>query len=165
MVKVISIGPDEGSIFDDEVTKGDALVKFYDPNCPHCISMAKSWDDLGKLLEKDYEGEASLIEVHSSAVPEIKCNAAQNVKGYPTIMQVVKGGKMGTEYTGNRSTDDMLKFMKAKFKITNIKPMRGGSKKNKSKKNRNNKTKRKNKHKKTKKNNKRRNRSRKLKKH
>lgn len=146
MVKVISIGPNEGPKLDDVVQKHDALVKFYDPNCPHCVAMAKNWEDLGKLLEKDYEGDESLVEVHASALPEIKCTAAQNVKGYPTIMHILKGGKMGSEYRGNRSTTDMLKFMEDKLKIKKKKPMfmNGGSKKyNKSKRRRSLKSKRK----------------------
>jgi thiol-disulfide isomerase/thioredoxin len=165
MVKIISIGPNEGDAFDNEIKKNDALVKFYDPYCPHCVAMAQSWKDLGKMLEKDYDGEISLIEVHADALPKIKSDAAKNVKGYPTILKVTKGGKLGGEYSGNRTVEDMLQFIKDKLDITKktTPTMKGGSNKKKIKSNRRRtfKTKRKNKHNKIKSRrvNKRRNRS------
>lgn len=111
MVKVIAIDPEEGARFDDIVSKTNAVVKFYNPGCIHCNNMKQAWIDLGKKLQDEYEGDVALIEVHSGALPQIKCEAAKEVQGYPTIIEVLKGGKKGTEYTGDRTTDDMLKFI------------------------------------------------------
>lgn len=117
MVQVIAIDPEEGARFDDIVSKTSALVKFYNPGCIHCKNMKQAWIDLGKKLQDKYEGDIALIEVHSDALPQIKCEAAKEVQGYPTIIQVLKGGKKGAEYTGNRSADDMLEFVISKLGV------------------------------------------------
>lgn len=126
MVEIIEIDPEEGARFDDIVSKTNALVKFYNPGCIHCKKMEQDWIDLGKKLKAEYEGDVALIEVHSDALPQIKCDAAKEVKGYPTIIEILKGGKKGAEYTGNRTSDDMLEFMKAKLGVK--KKMAGGGK-------------------------------------
>jgi hypothetical protein len=130
MVQVISIDPQEGARFDDIIDKTSALVKFYDPECPHCKNMKQAWIDLGKTLENEYDGNVALIEVHAEAIPQIKCHVVREIKGYPTIIEILKGGKKGAEYMGNRSTEDMLKFMESKLGIS--KKMKGGSRRSRS---------------------------------
>ena len=44
-------------------------------------------------------------------------------QGFPTIRKVLKNGNLGKDYEGDRSTADMIKFIKDNFVKT---PMKGG---------------------------------------
>ena len=87
--------------------------------------MKKAWEDLGKLLQDKCKDDISLIEVNGDALSESKSDVSKEIKGFPTIM-ILKSGKKKAEYSGDRSTEDMLKFM-----IDNkiIFPISGGYKK------------------------------------
>jgi hypothetical protein len=87
--------------------------------------MKKAWEDLGKLLQDKCKDDISLIEVNGDALSESKSDVSKEIRGFPTIM-ILKSGKKKAEYSGDRSTEDMLKFM-----IDNkiISPISGGYKK------------------------------------
>ena len=157
MVEIISIEPEQGKEFDKLINeKGNvSFVKFHQPKCPHCTEMKKAWEDLGKLLQDKCKDDISLIEVNGDALSESKSDVSKEIKGFPTIM-ILEDGKKKVEYSGDRTTEDMLKFM-----IDNkiISPISGGykkggkksrtmkskTKKNKYKKNKSKKNKRRNK--------------------
>ena len=127
MVEIISIEPEQGKEFDKLINeKGNvSFVKFHQPTCPHCTEMKKAWEDLGKLLHDKCKDDISLIEVNGDALSESKSDVSKEIKGFPTIM-ILEDGKKKVEYSGDRSTEDMLKFM-----IDNkiIFPISGGYKK------------------------------------
>jgi thiol-disulfide isomerase/thioredoxin len=127
MVEIISIEPEQGKEFDELINeKGNvSFVKFHQPTCPHCTEMKKAWEDLGKLLQDKCKDDISLIEVNGDALSESKSDVSKEIRGFPTIM-ILKSGKKKAEYSGDRSTEDMLKFM-----IDNkiIFPISGGYKK------------------------------------
>ena len=127
MVEIISIEPEQGKEFDKLINeKGNvSFVKFHQPTCHHCTEMKKAWEDLGKLLQDKCKDDISLIEVNGDALSESKSDVSKEIKGFPTIM-ILKSGKKKVEYSGDRSTEDMLKFM-----IDNkiISPISGGYKK------------------------------------
>ena len=167
MVEIISIEPEQGKEFDKLINeKGNvSFVKFHQPTCPHCTEMKKAWEDLGKLLQDKCKDDISLIEVNGDALSESKSDVSKEIRGFPTIM-ILEDGEKKVEYSGDRTTEDMLKFM-----IDNkiISPISGGykkggkksrtmkskTKKNKSKKNKSKKGKsRKNKSRKNKRRNK-----------
>lgn len=96
--------------FDTEVRNHGGVAKFYLPGCGHCRDMAPAWDAL--------EGHPALVntpvlilDVHSDAIPHIKSDAANSIAGFPTIVEVLPGGKKGREYTGDRSTEDLARFI------------------------------------------------------
>ena len=126
-MKVISIGQDESSKFDEEISMRPAFVKFYMPECGYCKAMKEAWDNLGKEMMNDTR-EMSIIEVHSGAVNNIKSNVTKEVNGYPTIMLVYNKGNSHISYEcdRDRSTSDMKKFINDNFEKIN--GMSGGSK-------------------------------------
>ena len=127
MVEIISIEPEQGKEFDKLINeKGNvSFVKFHQPTCHHCTEMKKAWEDLGKLLQDKCKDDISLIEVNGDALSESKSDVSKEIKGFPTIM-ILEDGKKKVEYSGDRTTEDMLKFM-----IDNkiISPISGGYKK------------------------------------
>ena len=127
MVEIISIEPEQGKEFDKLINeKGNvSFVKFHQPECHHCKKMKKAWEDLGKLLQDKCKDDISLIEVNGDALSESKSDVSKEIKGFPTIM-ILEDGKKKVEYSGDRTTEDMLKFM-----IDNkiISPISGGYKK------------------------------------
>ena len=127
MVEIISIEPEQGKEFDKLINeKGNvSFVKFHQPKCPHCTEMKKAWEDLGKLLQDKCKDDISLIEVNGHALSESKSDVSKEIKGFPTIM-ILETGKKKAEYSGDRTTEDMLKFI-----IDNkiISPISGGYKK------------------------------------
>lgn len=127
MVEIISIEPDQGKDFDKIINKKNnvAFVKFYQPTCPHCINMKEAWEDLEKLLQDKCKDDISLIEVNGDALSESKSDVSKEIRGFPTIM-ILEEGEKKVEYSGDRTTEDMLKFM-----INNkiISPIIGGYKK------------------------------------
>jgi thiol-disulfide isomerase/thioredoxin len=125
-MKVVSIGPNDSSKFDNELSIRPAFVKFYHPTCIHCQNMKEAWDSLGEVMMND-DRDMSIIEVHADSIGDIKANVAKNVNGYPTVMMVYKDGNKFKNYEGGRSVSDMKKFINDNFKETNS--MSGGSKK------------------------------------
>ena len=109
-MKIVSIGGNDGSKFDDLVTEEQAFVKFYHPSCGHCVAMAPEWKKLGERL-KDKNYDLNIIEVHADAIPNIKSECATNIQGYPTIKGVEVGGLNGKEYNGSRDSNEMIKFI------------------------------------------------------
>lgn len=96
--------------FDTIVRRGGAVAKFYHPGCGHCRDMAPAWDAL-KNHPALVNTSVILLDVHSEAIPHIKSGAAKNIIGFPTIVEVLPGGKKGREYAGDRSTEDLARFI------------------------------------------------------
>ena len=127
MVEIISFSSGQGKGFDELISKKDnvSFVKFHQLECHHCKKMKKAWEDLGKLLQDKCKKNISLIEVNGDALSESKSDVSKEIRGFPTIM-ILEDGKKKVEYSGDRSTEDMLKFI-----IDNkiISPISGGYKK------------------------------------
>ena len=128
-MKFISITPENMSqynkIVKDQST--DAFVKLYSPNCGHCQAMQKDWDALENVPELKNLNIA-IIEVRHDALDDIDNETTKKVEGFPTI-RLVKNSKIVGEYDGDRSTEDMTKFILENF-LSKME-MKGGSKKNK----------------------------------
>ena len=166
MVEIISIEPEQGKEFDKLINeKGNvSFVKFHQPKCLHCINMKEAWEDLGKLLQDKCKDDISLIEVNGHALSESKSDVSKEIRGFPTIM-ILEDGEKKVEYSGDRTTEDMLKFIidnkimspisggykkggkksrTMKSKTKKNKSKKGKSRKNKSKKGKSRKNKRRN---------------------
>ena len=84
-----------------------AMIFFYAPWCGHCKNAKPEFEKLMQMAK----GKAHMID----------CDAHQNiaqkydVKGFPTIRYYPNGPKNGNprEYSGNRSAEDMMKFMQS----------------------------------------------------
>ena len=127
MVEIISFSSGQGKGFDELISKKDnvSFVKFHQPECHHCKKMKKAWEDLGKLLQDKCKKNISLIEENGDALSESKSDVSKEIRGFPTIM-ILESGKKKAEYSGDRTTEDLLNFMIDNKIISHI---NGGSKK------------------------------------
>ena len=131
-MKFISITPENNNSaeFMKVISQMPAFVKLYSPGCGHCVAMQDAWDALkGNAALKDYD--MAVIEVHADELDHIKSPAMSVNQGFPTIRKVLKNGNLGKDYEGDRSTADMITFIKDNFSETHKgrkTPMKGGSK-------------------------------------
>ena len=137
-MKFISITPEKNNTaeFVEATNNMPSFVKLYSPGCGHCVAMQGSWDALkDHTALKDYD--MAIIEVHADELDKINSPAMSVNGGFPTIRKVLKNGNLGKDYEGNRSTEDMVKFIKDNFPDTltndNSKSKRSKSKRSKSK--------------------------------
>jgi thiol-disulfide isomerase/thioredoxin len=75
--------------------------------CPHCIQLHPVWEMAKKHLGLKNHG-INVVEVeytHMNLLPP----ALKSVKGFPTI-EIVKSGKVKSEYQGDRSPEDIVRF-------------------------------------------------------
>lgn len=118
-MKFISITPEKNNTaeFVKATNNMPAFVKLYSPGCGHCVAMQGSWDALkDHAALKDYD--MAIIEVHADELDKINSPAMSVNGGFPTIRKVLKNGNLGKDYEGNRSTEDMVNFIKDNFPDT-----------------------------------------------
>merc|ERR550519_1179627 len=84
----------------------DVLVEFYAPWCGHCKKLAPIWDELG---EKFKDHDDIVIAKMDSTLNEVK---AVKVKGFPTIKLFKKGDNSMVDYTGDRTLDSFVTFLR-----------------------------------------------------
>ncbi|EJW01773.1 hypothetical protein EDEG_00364 [Edhazardia aedis USNM 41457] len=84
----------------------DALVVFSSPSCRFCITLKPELVKLAQSAKKNCPDKVIVANVDATKndFPEI------DIKGYPTIT-LISGGKI-FYYEGNRSIEDMAKFIK-----------------------------------------------------
>lgn len=109
-MKVIKIGETNSELFNKEIQNGPAFVKFYMPGCIHCENLKPTWIELENEM-KDDSRDLSIIDVHSNAISGINSNISNNVQGFPTIMMIYDNGNSFKMYEGDRSLEDMKKFI------------------------------------------------------
>jgi len=82
------------------------FVKFFTPWCGHCKKMATAYIELAKQLQ----GKADLDIAEVDCTEQKQLCADQQVAGFPTIV-LYRAGAVVQEYSGDRSTGNMLKFV------------------------------------------------------
>lgn len=137
-MKFVSIGPNDGPMFDKYVKRHPAFVKFYSPHCYHCNEMAPAWQALEEPTKNGSQNRVNIIEVHNDAIGDIQSPCVRNIMGFPTIMEVKPGGRSGREFNGPRDTKSMLEFIRTTFPL---KKKTGTKKKTKTKNTKNKKNK------------------------
>ena len=118
-MKFISITPENTNTkeFMEVISKMPAFVKLYSPGCGHCVAMQDDWNALkNNAALTDYD--MAVIEVHVDELDNINSPAMSVNQGFPTIRKVLKNGNLGKDYEGNRSTVDMINFIKENFPET-----------------------------------------------
>jgi len=92
--------------FDSMIKSNVAFVKFFVPWCGHCARLAPLWES---LAEKAESANVKIAEVDCSKQGKL-CDA-QGLNGYPSMV-LYKGGRKVEEYSGKRTVNDMLEYVK-----------------------------------------------------
>lgn len=106
-MKLLKVTESNKAKFEECVKKDKPmLVLFYANWCPHCQMFEPTWKKITEKLHPKRNIQVAEIEFSNmSAIP----NKYKKVKGFPTI-QVMKGGKVISEYNGLRTEQDVLDF-------------------------------------------------------
>jgi protein disulfide-isomerase A1 len=84
----------------------NVFVKFYSPNCPHCIKLEPTFIELAEKLK--YNKNLIVAEYNLLA------NDFDwfRIRGYPTLIMFKAGDKQNhIIYNGNRTVEDMMNFV------------------------------------------------------
>ena len=98
-----------GKTFRKDVLESDkdVFVKFYAPWCGHCKALAPKYIDLAKKLQGNDKLLIAEIDSTANEVDEVQ------ITGFPTLKFWPAGKKdKPLDYNGDRSVEDMLKFLK-----------------------------------------------------
>jgi len=108
---VMTLGHDN---FDSVINSHDlVMVKFYAPWCGHCKSMAPAYEQAARSLKNTNWKLAELDATVSENTPIVQ---RYGVRGYPTI-KVFKGNQYNhVDYSGDRSKEDLLRFIREQGK-------------------------------------------------
>ena len=93
-------------ISQDILKERNGFMLIYSPTCPPCINMASQFQ---KLAIKSNE-RIAIIAIDGQKYPEIY-KKLPNVQGTPTMLFVNRNGEIGSEFNGQRTTEDMMKFI------------------------------------------------------
>jgi thioredoxin-like negative regulator of GroEL len=125
--------PDDNKNFDEQMKQyNTSIVKFFSPQCGHCVAMKNAWDS----LDLDDVGIFEVDVTKNPVIPQT-CNISPDT-GVPHIILIDSLGNKKAEYNGDRTTDDMKKFVldnKSKSK-KQTKKISGGSRSKRSMKKR-----------------------------
>jgi len=83
------------------------LLFFSLDGCPHCENMKPTWD----LLKKNYGNNQFIKLIEVNGKQNKKLVELYKVEGFPTLLYV-KDEKIKDEYNGDRSYEDLVKFLK-----------------------------------------------------
>ena len=125
-MKLLYVNNKNAKIFQDQVKKQDAFVKYFSPTCPACIAMEEEWDDMCKDIDRKYNTDLILAQMDPTGMKELESSDVYtDVEFVPTIV-ILKDGKKHKEYNGTKSKEDMIKYLLDE-KLIHPK-MKGGSK-------------------------------------
>ena len=132
MVKLEKIGGKQSKKFVENF-KPNCLVVVTHPGCGHCVAMKPQLKKAYNDLENLYTGDSIIYDVHGDALEESKKSIHQlnSVNGFPTLLIVKDKESDPIMYEGDRSKEDIIKFMTDNL---DVKPKKGGKKSKKNKK-------------------------------
>jgi glutaredoxin len=82
------------------------VTYYYLPECPWCKKFKPEWDKFSELAKKL---GIDVSEVDASDATHAEATAKKGIRGFPTVI-VSKGGQ-DEEYGGDRTADDLMKFV------------------------------------------------------
>jgi len=87
------------------------IVKFYMDKCPACIAMANEWKHFKKKMLK-INPRLPIISIERSVLEKLNFPAKNSINGFPTILEILPGGKKGHEFNKARTVHNLIKFAK-----------------------------------------------------
>ena len=93
------------------------VVLFFMNGCYHCNVMKPNWNKVVKELKKTDSKDFILGAIESSDMERFnKVGLSTNISGYPTILYFPHGiSKHADMYDGNRSAEDLKKWITSKM--------------------------------------------------
>ena len=93
--------------------KPNCLIIVIHPNCNYCKSLRPTLDNLYTDIKTNYSGKATIFDLHGDAAHNSKSQipVLESVNGYPTILISKKNTTKPVLYSGDRSKEDIIKFM------------------------------------------------------
>ena len=106
LVGLVALGYIIFSVKENFLTQ-PSITLYHSPSCPHCINMMPAWDNFATAVAAEKLG-VKVAKVNSADSPD---KVPSDVKAFPTVIFDGKNGK--AVYEGDRSTEDLLKFVKS----------------------------------------------------
>jgi hypothetical protein len=123
-MKVFNLNNENKNEVNELVGGMQALIRYHSNNCGHCVAMTNDWKALEDTLKNRNNDNVVVVSIEGNNIEHF--DHFKDVQGYPTIMQLIHG-KKHKEYTGDRSFNDILKFVNDNFNQFSI--QKGGKKK------------------------------------
>ncbi|CAN1176144.1 Protein disulfide-isomerase [Linum perenne] len=100
------------SNFTDTVAKHDFIVvEFYAPWCGHCKSLAPEYEKAASVLSS-HDPPIALAKVDANEDANRNLAIQYDIKGFPTLKILRKGGKSVQDYKGPREAEGIVDFLK-----------------------------------------------------
>tara|TARA_Y100000816_G_C25978129_1_gene510642 strand:+ start:343 stop:783 length:441 start_codon:yes stop_codon:yes gene_type:complete len=113
------------------------IVKFHSPECPHCVEMEKSWNDVPKIIRRMGYNDTNvdIASVNTDNIDNNYLNGWHNFTHIPTIAKV--SGNNAKVFHGDTDTVSIAHFIIEEYKIPKLRTRRfqhfGGKRKRKRK--------------------------------
>ena len=59
-IKIMTVTSGNIDKANDSLTKGEAMVEYYHPNCGHCQTLKPEWEKMCFEMKKNYRGKATI---------------------------------------------------------------------------------------------------------
>nr|DAZ86636.1 TPA_inf: venom-related protein PDI [Conus judaeus] len=83
------------------------FVEFYAPWCGHCKELAPIWDQLGEKFKDSKDIIIAKMDATANELEEVK------IKSFPTLKYFPKGSDEIIEYDGERTLEELTKFVES----------------------------------------------------
>ena len=100
--------------------KKPIIVKFFSPECPHCVAMEKSWNEVPKIIRNmGYnDRNVDIASVNTDNVDEHYLNGWQNFNQVPTIAKI--SGNNAKVFDGETDTVSIAHFIIEEYQIPKL---------------------------------------------
>jgi len=86
----------------------DVLVEFYAPWCGHCQALAPDYEKLAAEVKNNTDIIIAKVDGTTNEVKGV------NISSFPTLKWFPSNDKKGIDYDGERTYDELLKFVTEK---------------------------------------------------